>query len=397
MQFTVQAQAVLQLIETGQATSQVHIARVLGVPPNTIHGVVRRLEGSRLVCRDRLDKNQRGRPIQHYRINKPGSVLSIQWLGSVWYAGIYLNDRARGPVQTGHLPPIKDLDKAFDLLKQMRDQTLSSAGLALSDLSGIILNINGARTVHGRVLSSSVVPWIRRASQEHFSDALECKVQLDLRMAGVIPELRARAAEGVNSLVVLNVGDGVSAHGASVDSQWGSERNYKGELGHVVMDPKGPLCGCGHRGCLEALISGPALLQRVEADVKSGIQTSLSNMVGKPPAELFSELERLYITGNDSYAGTLVEEFLERVAWCVSLILNVVGPDVIVLNGYAVEGRDVWRERILQKSRSLTLYGESEDIHLEFPKLRREDCLRDLARSFKSLPMGGHDKSVSGK
>lgn len=374
---------VLQLIETGRATSQIQIGRLLGIPPNTIHGVIRRLEKSGLVSRDQVDKHGRGRPLQHYRIKKEGSVLVILWLGSVWQAGIFLDDQIQGTIQTGSFSPLKNLEEAFEVLKQMRDQTLSVAGLVLTELMGIVLAINASRTASNRILSSSVIPWIREASEEQFSRALGCKVQLDLKTGREVSELRTRVADGVKHLVVLNVGDGVSANGVSVHLPWGIEQKNKGELGHVVLDPKGSICGCGHRGCLETLISGPALLQRVETDIQAGISTLLSNVVGKSPAELFFELEQLDSTGRDPYASTLVDEFLDRVAWCVSLIVNMIEPDVIILSGYGLEGREKWRERILQKARALILYGESKNIRLEFPKVSQEDRLRDLAKAFK--------------
>lgn len=385
MSFRGHQRAVLHLIETGMATSQIQIARKLGLRPTSINRLITRLEGAGLLARDRTHRQGRGRPIQHYRIRRTGSVLVISWFNVRWTAGVFEDGKLRGAIQRIESKPMTNLEQTFEMLREVRDATLAQADIRLADLRGAVLNINAVKTSHDRALSSSVIPWIRQASEEEFSEALGCKVELDLRPPWVIPELRARVGEGVRSLVVLSIEDGVGAHGASVDEQWGSLREYRGELGHVILDPRGPQCGCGRRGCIEASISGPSLLQRVAADVRSGIPTSLAGVVGKTPPELFDHLERLSSAGADAYAGTLLEEYLDRVAWCVATLMNIIGPHVIVLAGYGLAGRERWRERIVQKARALALYCEDGGLRLEFPLLTQDDYLRELARMRKRL------------
>lgn len=387
MSISLNERAVLQLIGTGQATSQIELARALRVRPPTVHGIVKRLEKSGLVTRERTSRGKPGRPIQHFQVKHRGVVLAIEWLGSHGSAGVFRDDQLQGSIQMMDSPPVSNLEAALQHLRKIRDAALAQARLAPSDLAGAVLSLNALRTSRERVLSSSVIPWIRQVSESQFSEALGCECQFDLRTGWVIPEMRARAAEKVSCLVDLSVGDGVSANWSSVDLQWGTERNFRGELGHVVVDPKGPVCGCGHRGCIEAYASGFALWQRIETDVKAGIQTALADGAVRSPREMFSRLEALHLAGTDSYASTLAEEFLDRMAWCVSWILNVIGPDVIMLSGYGLEGREPWRQRILQKARAWTVFGETADIRLEFPRLHPQDYLRELARSFKGLPI----------
>jgi predicted NBD/HSP70 family sugar kinase len=303
------------------------------------------------------------------------------WVDTHWTSGVFDGDAPTGSIQRIESKLSANLNEVLDHLREIRDLTLAQTGLAVSDLAGAVLNIDAVLIEPGRALKSSVNPWLQQASVKDFSDALGCKVRLDLRIPTIVPELRARVHEGVRSLAVLNVDDGVSAHGMSIDPQWGAEVDYRGELGHVVVDPRGAICGCGRCGCLETLISGPAIIRRIEADIQAGTQTLLAGAVGKPPVELFAELQRLSELGADAYAITLVDEILEKVAWGVSLVMNLIGPDVIVLSGYVLTGRDRWRARVLEKARALTLYGETTPIRLEFPRLKPEDYLGELARS----------------
>lgn len=371
---------VLQLIRSGKATSQSQIARQLRVPGNTIHGLIGRLSRAGLICPDRVERQGRGRPVQHYRINQPGPVLAVRWLGSVWEAGVFAGDAACGRIQQRQSPLVSDLGEAFEALRGMRDVALAQAQVEGTGIAGAVVAINAVQGEAGHPLSSSVLPWLREASDEAFSSALGCEVQLRLAADAVTPELRVRMGEGVRSVAVLNVGDGVSAHGRGLDEVWGGEHVFRGELGHVVVEPRGPMCGCGHRGCLEALISGPAVWRRVKVDVEAGLQTELLPVAGSTPAELFEALERL--EEGDRYAAVVVDDFIDRVAWGVSLVANLMGPDVIVLSGYALEGREGWRGRIESRARSMALFGEEDDVRLEFARLGPEEYLGELALSF---------------
>jgi len=381
MKLQVNERAVLNLIETGIATSQIQLARTLGVQPGSVNNMLKRLEKTGLVYRDRIHRYGRGRPMVHFRTKRTGPILVIMWTDTHWTSGVFVDDAPRGAIQQVESKPSANLSEVLDHLREVRDLALAQSGLRVSDLAVTVLNIDAVLTEHGRILTSSVNPWLQQASVKDFSDALDCKVRFDLRIPSIIPELRARVNEGVRSLAVVVVDSGVSAHGARLDPQWGAEVFYRGELGHVVVDPSGRVCGCGHRGCLETVLSGPSLVRRVEADVRAGTQSSLATFVGEPPEKLFNELERLSKLGTDAYADTLVEDILDRVAWSVSLVTNLIGPDVVVLSGYGLAGRDSWRERILQKARPLTWGGEPEASRLEFPRLKSEDYFCELART----------------
>lgn len=77
--------------------------------------------------------------------------------------------------------------------------------------------------------------------------------------AAAIGEYRFGAGRGVNRLIVTTVGTGIGA-GVVIDGQILRIRNHiAGSLGHVIVDPRGPRCACGARGCLEVHASGRAL------------------------------------------------------------------------------------------------------------------------------------------
>jgi glucokinase len=77
--------------------------------------------------------------------------------------------------------------------------------------------------------------------------------------AAALAEARLGAGAGTRYLAFLNVGTGIAA-GLILDGQvYQGVGSRAGEIGHVVMEPNGPLCPCGLRGCLEMLAAGPAI------------------------------------------------------------------------------------------------------------------------------------------
>jgi glucokinase len=75
-------------------------------------------------------------------------------------------------------------------------------------------------------------------------------------------EFRFGAGQGCGSLMYITVSTGVGGGWILDGKPWRGEGGMAGEIGHVVVDPQGPVCPCGKRGCVERLASGPFIAQR---------------------------------------------------------------------------------------------------------------------------------------
>jgi len=74
--------------------------------------------------------------------------------------------------------------------------------------------------------------------------------------------LQAAAGPAPDSMAYLNVGTGIAAGIVSRGTLWRGARGTAGEVGHISVDPNGPLCRCGQRGCIEAFAGGGAIAER---------------------------------------------------------------------------------------------------------------------------------------
>src|SRR5256886_14118979 len=105
----------------------------------------------------------------------------------------------------------------------------------------------------------------------------------------------------------------------------------------MVIEVSGPKCGCGNKGCFEAVASRTAIFQKIKAGVKAGEKTLLTDMLGNDLEDLRSGDLRKAIRRGDKFAAKVVEDAAEYIGIGVSNLVNVLGPEVVVLGGGVIE------------------------------------------------------------
>ena len=132
-----------------------------------------------------------------------------------------------------------------------------------------------------------------------------------------LAEATLGAAAGKNCVfgVIMGtgVGGGIAINGTALHGRQG----IAGEWGHNVLDPDGPPCYCGKRGCVECIISGPALERWYAA--RSGTNKPLSEIIQS--------------TSSDALAAATVDHLIESFGKAIAVIINILDPDSIVLGG----------------------------------------------------------------
>lgn len=109
--------------------------------------------------------------------------------------------------------------------------------------------------------------------------------------AAALGEHRYGAGRGVHNLVYFTVSTGIGG-GVIVDDRLVlGAHGFAGELGHQVLEPDGPVCGCGGRGCLEALASGTAIARIARERLAAGESSSLARL-DRITAEAVAEAAR---------------------------------------------------------------------------------------------------------
>ena len=153
-------------------------------------------------------------------------------------------------------------------------------------------------------------------------------------------EFRFGAGEDVDNLVFVTLGTGVGGGIISHGVLLRGARGMGGELGHITIQPDGPRCGCGNRGCLEALASGTAIGRRAREVAGEQPDSALGRLARAPLGEDVLDLAR---KGD----GPALEVLREAGTWLgigLATFVNVFDPEVIAIGGGVSEAGDLMLE-----------------------------------------------------
>ncbi len=133
-----------------------------------------------------------------------------------------------------------------------------------------------------------------------------------------LAELRFGAARGRTDLAWIQFSTGVGGAVVAGGRVLGGASGMAGEIGHVVLDEGGPPCPCGHRGCVEALCSGPAIARRHAA-------------AGGPAGHAAAAFGAA--AAGDPRAAAVIAEVCRDVGRALAVVGNLLDPGLIVLGG----------------------------------------------------------------
>jgi glucokinase len=129
-------------------------------------------------------------------------------------------------------------------------------------------------------------------------------------------------------------------------------RGLAGEIGHIVLDPEGPRCACGLRGCFEALAAGPAVARRAAALVADGRDghglASRNGRDGSRNGDPTAEEVYAAAAAGDPLGRQIADEVGRYVARAVHELVMAYDVEVVVLGGGVARAGDAFLDPILR-------------------------------------------------
>jgi len=237
------------------------------------------------------------------------------------------------------MPASPTPDEMFSLVKNAVQR------LACGRILGVGVAISGFVDAHGVDLYSPILGWHNVAVGEPLADCLglPVRVENDVNALALAEDLYG-AGLRFQDFVCVTVGEGVGA-GVVIDGElYRGAFGGAGEIGHMTIDPAGPRCRCGEKGCLEALASDQALCTDAER-------------LGFPGVATMAAAAR---NGNTS-----AQAAFRRVGQALGLglknVVNLLNPEAIVLGGERMADADLFLPAL-----------EEEVRHHAFPETARD-------------------------
>jgi glucokinase len=216
---------------------------------------------------------------------------------------------------------------------------LGEAHVAPQQVRGIGIGCPGPLDLdRGIVLEMPNLGWKKVRLEATLQAAFGCPTVLANDVdAGVYGEYRFGAAREARCVVGVFPGTGIGGGAVYQGNILRGQRGSCLEIGHIPVLRNGPLCGCGRRGCLEAVAGRLAIAAEVSKAAFRGEAPYVTQKVGCDVAAIRSQVLADAIEAGDKAVESIVRDAARMIGWATAGVVNVLAPDIVLLGGGLVE------------------------------------------------------------
>lgn len=343
---------VLNAIKARSPIGRAEIARSTGLSPATVTGITAELLEENLVQELSAGVSSGGRPPILLAINpKGGYVIGIKLRED--NAVCALTDLEATVVGksftklSGHEPAQVVVD-----LSRMVTQLMNEYEVYDKPLLGVGIGLAGIVDVEQGILRQSPI-YGNRWSDVPLRDMLERELKVPVYLENDVNTLTLTekwfgSGQGLENFLTVTIGRGIGM-GIVLNGQfYRGLGGGAGELGHTVIDPLGPSCACGKRGCLEAYIGDPGLVRMANDAAEQG----------DLPAAVESVDELLTLAQAGNTAAMKIFAFAGRIlGMALANLINILTPQRIILSGEGARAGDLLFNAMRESIRENTMPG----------------------------------------
>ncbi len=321
----------LRAIYTGQATTRTAIAARTGLTRPTISHIVAELLDAGLVQEQGPGESRGGKPPTLLSFNDDTYQIIGLHLGGQKTFGVVtdlrgqiLNRAAQPTDRTDTETILAGLDLVVDKLRAQATRPLLGVGISAL---GLVDSHEGIAR-YAAYLDWRDVP-LRERLAAHLPANVPIYLDNDTNLAA-LGERVFGAGDGVDNVVIVMVGDSGIGAGIIVNGEIYHGAGGAGEIGHMPVAGNDANCVCGRQGCLEAVASGWALIQRAREAAVAHPESALNALL---PDDVTLENVRQAVQAGDPTAITLAQEAGHYLGLVVAIIASTLNPHRIVVGG----------------------------------------------------------------
>jgi glucokinase len=261
----------------------------------------------------------------------------------------------------------RDDEDVFATIARVGHQAVRRAGLETHQLAALGIGSPGPLDPDaGNIIEAANLKFRNFALGPRLAEEFDCTVVVDNDVsAGVFGEFKAGAARGASEVIGLFIGTGIGG-GIIINGKLyhGFSKNA-GEFGHMIIQAGGPRCGCGRRGCLEAIASRTGMTRDLRRAIRRGEKTQLAGLLDKKNESISSGDWKRAFDAGDELATRLVLRTAKYVGIAIGSLVNVFGPQVVVLGGGVIEAfGSPLIERIDRAARKIAFEFAMKDVRI---------------------------------
>jgi glucokinase len=249
---------------------------------------------------------------------------------------------------------------------------VDEADLSLKNVKALGIGAPGAvDTETGEVIFAPNLEWkdapLKRELERLLGVPVFAENDTNLCTLGVHEvELKGKPRHMLGIFLGTGIGGGLIIDG----KLYGGFNRTAGEVGHMVIEVGGPQCGCGNKGCFEALASRTAIFRQIQQAIRDGGKTVLTEMLGNDLSDMKSGDLRKAIKRGDKLVEKIIENAAEYTGIAVANLINILNPEVVVLGGGVIDAmEDEMMAIVVETAFDYAMAGTTGGIQIVASKL----------------------------
>ncbi|MDQ0735885.1 ROK family transcriptional regulator [Arthrobacter agilis] len=347
--------------------SRVELATISGLSAQTLSNIARRLLEQELVIESGKVQNGRGKPRTVLALNPSARFAVGVHLDPAVITFVILDLSGRVVAHSTRRTPLTpDADVVIQEMGDAVAALLAEAGVDPERVLGVgVASPGPIDPVRGIVVDPPyLLGWDRVPLRESLSAATGFPVVLEKDVAATaVAEIWGSHSDSPENFIFVYLGTGVGMGLVYSGAVLRGTSQNAGEVGHIVVDPTGPDCFCGLRGCV-AVTCMPRNL--VEEAIRAGVHPEGVNRAD--PGAVEAAFLRLCAEarGGDAAAGAIIDRSARRIAKAVSVLTNALDVDRVIFGGpYWPALSEAYLDLVPRALRGLTVAPHTADIRVE--------------------------------
>ena len=318
---------------TSGGLSRVELAQIVGLSPQTISNISRRLLDQHLIVEAGKEGSGPGKPRTILRLN-PGGMYALGVHLDPAVTTFVVLDLVGAVVRHSRIKTPGGTDPAAVIATIAAEiaQLVEDSGVDRSRIAGLGVAAPGPIDLdNGTVVDPPLLPgWDRVELRDALARATGYSVLVDKDVtSAAVAETWAGGPSGAGSFIFMYMGTGIGCGIVLNDEVVRGTSGNAGEIGHMVVDPDGPLCDCGQRGCVKSSAIPQVLVAEAEA---AGILQGPAAGSAAEIQQSFSELCAHAYAG-DERASAILDKSATLVARAASVVTNTLDVERVVFGG----------------------------------------------------------------
>lgn len=268
----------------------------------------------------------------------------------------------------------QDIEDLVHIIKQycadmkIDEQNISAIGLSMP---GLINFKKGTNQTFYSNNSFNISNFFKQRFNKHVAVINDVK-------GAALSELAYGAAQNKKNVLVILMDWGIGL-GVIVDGKvYMGNEGFAGEMGHMVSVDEGELCYCGKRGCLETIASGVYLVNQARLDIEKGVPTLLKNLTNL--ADLQPQHIIQVANQGDQYAIDLISNLGNNLGKAISLLIQILNPESVVLSGKFAKAGTLITIPIQQSLNKYAMNAIRQNCDIELSSLGEYGYAQGLVR-----------------